>query len=387
LRRRLEELLSEDPRQAAQRAAAYRSLRGRNVLLYGAGRLGQSVLEKLRAHDVAVVAFVDDTPAKVGTSIANTRVLSLAEASALRDESVLVVSMLNPQSRFDTTRRRLEALGWGTVVSMPELCWAYPEKLLPWLQCELPQTVLAKADSIRRCFALLADHESRRQLVAHLRFRLWCDHAALPEAAADQYFPPDVVPDLPADVVFVDCGAYDGDTLRDFLHRHGERFDGVHAFEPDAASFRRLTHYRDQLGEGLRERLFLHRLALGERHERSRFASTGDAAAALSPTGAEEVEVVPLTEVVAPHQPMYIKFDIEGAEAAALRGAAPLIRATHPWLAVSVYHRPDDLWDIPVYLRSLVGEYRLLLRTHGEDGMDIICYAVTDGFERTPEAL
>ena len=55
-----------------------------------------------------------------------------------------------------------------------------------------------------------------------------------------------------------------------------------------------------------------------------------------------------------------------------------MIRRVRPVLAVSVYHRPDDLWRLPPYLKSLGPGYRLFLRTQGEDGMDVICYAVPE---------
>ena len=52
---------------------------------------------------------------------------------------------------------------------------------------------------------------------------------------------------------------------------------------------------------------------------------------------------------------------------------------------MSVYHLPDDLWQLPLYIRSLNPDYKLFLRTQGEDGMDAICFAVPRSFKR-PEA-
>ena len=67
---------------------------------------------------------------------------------------------------------------------------------------------------------------------------------------------------------------------------------------------------------------------------------------------------------------------MEGGEWEALRGTQRLLDGARPLLAVSIYHRPDDLWELPLYLQSLDLGYRLYLRTQGEDGMDVICYAV-----------
>jgi hypothetical protein len=108
------------------------------------------------------------------------------------------------------------------------------------------------------------------------------------------------------------------------------------------------------------------------------FNSTGNVGAALDEAGELEVDVFPLDEVVhaSPDHTLFVKFDIEGGEWEALQGMQKLFDSSQPVLAVSVYHRPDDLWQLPLYLKALHPAYRLFLRTQGEDGMDVICYAL-----------
>ena len=69
----------------------------------------------------------------------------------------------------------------------------------------------------------------------------------------------------------------------------------------------------------------------------------------FSSTGTVEVEVIPIDEVVAANgAPVYLKFDVEGAEWEALRGCERLLTHARPLMAISVYHRPDDLWQLPL---------------------------------------
>jgi hypothetical protein len=89
-------------------------------------------------------------------------------------------------------------------------------------------------------------------------------------------------------------------------------------------------------------------------------------------------ETVALDDLLEPAADVYVKLDIEGAEAAALAGARELIARAAPLLAITVYHRPAGLWEFPSFLVSLQPRYRIFLRTHGVDGTDVLCYAIPE---------
>ena len=72
----------------------------------------------------------------------------------------------------------------------------------------------------------------------------------------------------------------------------------------------------------------------------------------------------------------FIKLDIEGSEMEALRGAEKIIRRDKPRLAVSIYHEPQDYFEIPFYIRELVPEYKLYIRHHKPNKNDTVVYAV-----------
>jgi FkbM family methyltransferase len=367
----LEQLLSESPDAAAARAKSALQVNGAPIVLYGAGTLGTTVANNLRAAGIEAAAFADDTPEKQGTRIAGVPVMTTAEAaSRFGDEAIFVVTILNPLLRFVDARKRLQRITNARVVSFLDVAWTYPDSFLPYYQFELPQTVLAKRERIARAAALFADEESRRQFTAQMRFRLHLDYDALPANSHDDYFP-DLLPKLDDDCVFVDCGAFDGDSVRKFLEVQQGRYGAIYAFEPDARNCERLRASVAAL-----PRVHVHCAAVGDARGKLRFNSTGNMSAALSSSGGVEVDVVRVDEIV-PATPAqtYVKYDVEGGEWEALRGTERLL-TTRPLLAVSIYHRPDDLWELPLYLDSLGLGYKLYLRTQGEDGMDVICYAI-----------
>jgi phosphoenolpyruvate synthase/pyruvate phosphate dikinase len=76
----------------------------------------------------------------------------------------------------------------------------------------------------------------------------------------------------------------------------------------------------------------------------------------------------------------YLKFDIEGAEREALKGAADLLRRSKPRLMLDAYHKPDDLAVLPALIQGANRTYRQVCGVCtlqiGESGNQVIPYVV-----------
>lgn len=70
-----------------------------------------------------------------------------------------------------------------------------------------------------------------------------------------------------------------------------------------------------------------------------------------------------------------IKLDVEGAELAALKGAENTVRKCHPKLIICLYHKPVDMYEIPLYLKSIAPEYHFLLTHSSCQFIDTVLYA------------
>ena len=174
----------------------------------------------------------------------------------------------------------------------------FPDHFLPYLQFETPQQLIGHATDITRTLDVLADDESRRQFLAHIRFRLQLAFDALPDDAGSDYFSAEFLAPLPEDTTFVDCGAYDGDTIRMFLHRQRD-FREIVAFEPDPENYRRL-HLRGCAAT--RDRSQDHDALQGSWRApgASSVQRDGNMGAAFDNAGDCMVETVPLHDVFLP---------------------------------------------------------------------------------------
>ena len=201
------------------------------------------------------------------------------------------------------------------------------------------------------------------------------EHLPLPDNTGEIYFPTDIVRSIDQEV-FVDCGAFDGDSIRSFLRR-GQSFSHLYALEPDAHNRALLAGSIATLPEDLQRKITVWPYAAANLDGHVTFDAAGDVASRVSSSDTgTTVEARKLDSLNWRFSPTYLKMDIEGAEPDALCGAAKLLDEAAPVLAICLYHRLEHLWQIPNLIHSLAPDYSLFLRRYAEDGWEEVCYAV-----------
>jgi len=356
------------------------------VILFGAGGLGRRLCAALAAAGAPPTAFTDNDQRLWGTRVDGTTVLAPTEAAARYGvEGLFVVSVWNPRHAFVDTAQQLHGSGCREVVSWIRLAWGLEAgDVLPLYSAGRPSSVLAAANHVTRAASLWADSASREEFERQVRWRLSGDFGDLAGPVADQYFPRDLL-SLRAGEAFVDCGAFDGDTLRELVNRCPE-FASVDAFEPDPANFAALEGCAAALTRPSDDRVRLHRAATDREGGRRRFSAAGAAgafvetpaseAAGCEPAHGTRVPCVTLDDVLEGVPVTFIKMDVEGAEADTLLGAQRLLRERRPVVAVSSYHHQADVWQLPALVAALTEDYRLHLRAHCPDGFDCVLYGI-----------
>jgi FkbM family methyltransferase len=195
------------------------------------------------------------------------------------------------------------------------------------------------------------------------------------------YFLVDIIPQASKQAHFlIDCGAFDGDTIREFDKFTNGEWSKIIAFEPDKQNYEMCKKYVSTLKNS--ERITLVEKGVYSETGTLRFSGFDSGiigmSAHISEEGTESIDVAAIDEYTENEElPVtIIKMDIEGAELKALEGARETILRDKPTLTICVYHKMEDLITIPQYIKSLVPEYKLFLRRHSVSTSDLVLYAV-----------
>ena len=336
LEARLDALLIESPESVRRReASAFDDAIAGNrdrIVLWGAGRLGRKTLAGLRRLGQEPIAFCDSNRAIWGTTIDGIPVVSIEEASTVHGaDATFVITIWGPHDSetMADRRQRLIDLGCSSVVPFGPLFWQYPDVFGSYYAFHPAHRTLEQAAEIRRAFALWADDASRDEFVRQIEWRIRGNFGVLSGPVAHEiYFPEDLI-NLRADELFVDCGAYDGDTLRSLLGRPAVRGASVVAFEPDPGTYRKLEEWVASLPSDDQCRIELHQAAVGAVPGTLAFDPSGTEASSIG-SGALLVDCVTLDDVLAGRTPTYIKMDIEGLEPEAIAGGSRMIAESQP---------------------------------------------------------
>lgn len=340
------------------------------LIIYGAGYTGRAVYRYLAARDVRVEAFLDAN-ATDGQFCEGVPVFKLnrwKEKNRSGNYTVLV-AIHNRDVAMVPIIETLEKAGFRKVMTMIDFTNAFPDKQ-PFRFWLVPrQYYHDKQSQIDALFSILEDNSSRNWAESILHFRIQGDYGALPQPSPrDQYFPSDLTR-WAAPVRLVDCGAYDGDTI-DSMIKSGYRIEAVASFEPDLVNFAKLA----VRFPGMNSINFP--CGVSSSSSLLRFSSGCGESSHIDAHGDSVIQCVKLDEAIPAFAPNLIKMDVEGAEIEALRGAKGIIEQNKPNLAISLYHFPSHIWEIPLLIHSWQLDYKFYIRGHEHNSFDSVLYAL-----------
>ena len=221
---------------------------------------------------------------------------------------------------------------------------------------------------------ILEDEFSRKTLQTVIDYRLAPNKEKLQAiVVSPMYFQRELFSPL-KDEVFVDGGAYTGDTIKGLEEFCGGGYwKKVYAWEPDAINRCRLIATCEAQKY---QNIEIIPFGLWSKKTKVHFNQQGKDWSKVSEDGPYTVVADSIDNVCWGDKVTFIKLDIEGSELEALWGAVKIIRRDKPRLAISIYHKPQDYFEIPLYIKELVPEYKLYIRHHKLNKNDTGVYAM-----------
>ena len=321
----------------------------RPIVLYGMGDGAQKILNQCARFQIPVAGIFASDEFVRGQSFAGYPVRTLAQTEEIWDDFVILLCFA---AFLPELMEKIISLSRRHTLYAPDV---------PVFGGELftEDYLAAHEDEIRQAHALLADEQSRRVLEATVNFKLsgkisWLTGCETPREEVYTRLLP-----LCEGERYLDLGAYDGDTVAEFL-RFCPNPGQMVALEPDPKNFRKLSQYADTLSAPLVS------LQAGIWQQDGTLSFDGRAGrnSALSPSGRLQVPVRSVDSLAAEYGSFtLIKMDVEGVEREALLGARETL-AAGARLAVSAYHRTGDFFTLPLLLHDLAPDYQIRLRHH-----------------------
>lgn len=347
----------------------------KNVCVFGLGKYFEDAFERQNIQERFRVKYLCDNN--------HERMLQLRQSGKYdadfiepndlsRLESVVVIIMLgDPRSAL---------LQLSEIIGR-ERCVTFNDLILDDLMSEHQSEMYyyAQRDKMLKVYDMLADDLSKYIYANIICLRI-APHLAEAEYeelySAPQYFPNDII-SLSEEEHIVDCGAYTGDTLDEFL-KIAKKFEKYYAFELDKDNYDKLKTKSQQIDENS---IRCYHLGVWKETKNITYGkmSASDSYSIYNNSECEESKVVALDEQLANQRVTFIKMDIEGAEMSALQGAEQIISTQKPQMAVCIYHRIDDMWNVPLYLVGLNSAYKFFVRHHAKWWVsETVCYAINE---------
>lgn len=333
------------------------------LILYGAGQYGAASIEFLKKSNFDVKAIIDNSPSKIGKKIYGVPIIARANSIAQDAKTIII-----------TARHAVRDISKN--LSKDVSCISFDTWFLHKYYSEY-----------KSLYEIFTDSDSKKCLIAIMLTMLTGDERYCEEIAeGSQYFA------LPQFInngaeYFVDAGAYVGDTCEKFIWSQNGSFRKIYAFEPGPKQWDALnTRFFRLIKEWALDpsKIRLSNSGLGRE---SSFAALSvhdnhllgaNLTTSIEKSTEFDISVESLDSVLKGEPVTFLKADIEGMEMDMLYGAEKSIRKYKPKMALSVYHKPDDLLKIVAFVRNIDQNYKLALRQHSPLLMDTTLYCWID---------
>jgi FkbM family methyltransferase len=337
------------------------------VILYGATPdVVDQIARKLKNNNINInlIVFDEESPVITGESslLKNIAQISVNELNTGTFSFNVIIGFVKGYGNIENIKRKFKSAN-----SVSYLSEIFDMEIIT------QKFVIENKAFLEDFYSHLADRRSKDSFIAYLLSKMHQNMKFLPPVFdKTQYFPSDIIK-LSENESYMDCGAFIGDTIEDFLKASGGKYKKIWAAEPDRDNYNKLTAYLSE--KRLTDIEFVNK-GIYSYSGKLPFVESANMLSMIDKKSDNYIETDTIDNIVAGEPVTYIKFDVEGVELEALKGAEQTIKKYRPALGISIYHKERDLIDIPLYIKRLEPEYKFYFRVHKKLAIDTVMYCM-----------
>ena len=310
------------------------------IMLYGMGDGAEKIMKELEKRNLSVSEIFASDEFVRGHSWNGYKVRKFSEICEMYDDFIILVAF---GVHDEPTMNRLYEMSKSYELYAPDVP-------------VVGEGAFDKAyfnehkEDFETAYGLLSDEQSKKVFECSLKYKISGKIEYLKQMETEASEAYNNLLKLGENEVYADLGAYDGDTIREFLtYAKAER---IIALEPDRKNFKKLLKKTDGIEA--------YNAGAWSADCEMSFATRGGRNSKVG--GETIISMRSLDSVLSGDKVTYVKYDVEGAEFEALLGSKEAIRTHKPKLFCAVYHRNEDLFRIPLLIAELNPGYKLYLR-------------------------
>lgn len=318
------------------------------VVLYGMGDGADKVLNAFEHFGITASAVMASDDFVRGQSFHGFKVKKLSEVEAEYGDFNIALCFASQLTDVMNTIKSVAEKHTTLVPSVP----VFGDNLFD------DNFIMENKEDIEKAYNLLADELSKKVYENVLKFYYTGELSLLDEITTDKDEAFNNIIRLGESEVYVDLGAYNGDTIDEFLHYCGGNYRKIIAFEPNSKNFAKLQAHCENL-----KNIDLWQLGAYNRNTILTFNNKAGRNSAIAETGTETM-VACVDSILCGMAAGYVKADVEGADFETLLGMKNTLQNFKPKLNFAAYHRFEDIFRLPILINQLNPEYKIYLRHH-----------------------
>lgn len=329
-------------------------------VIFGSGECGHRIYNLLRCCNKNILCFCDNGMAGTVDKSTGIKIVCPEELKDLVSNPAILVCVGSEDARQSICQQLLSLGFENTQIHM----------MNEYFYWQTGEYLASNIEKYKKTYQLLDDDFSKTVYLEKMKkIFLLSGISEIVSPNREEYFDEKII--LTDDEMFIDCGGFDGDTSVRFIGQCGGNYRGIVIFEPERC---KKEIIEKNMGNHPYE---LYQAGVWSKNTKLCFDARGTSSSHISEYGGGcMIETAALDETVYDRKPTYIKMDIEGAEQEALKGCKRIIQDYKPKLAICIYHKPDDLFEIPIMIKEMNPTYKLYVRQYADAWYDTVLYAV-----------